>query len=157
MNLSGSKRIKILLARESLIILGLAVILYILVTFFLQNVTIVLPKYRLEFANGEAHAINIFPEINNNYNYRRLLEIAYNPPPKLIDKRIKEFIKAENIKSALKSYSLINSKQVYISRLYSRLLGVTFLLKLLLIYLVLSLIRFIIWALRILVNPSLQR
>lgn len=157
MVLAGSKRIKTMVAKEGLIILLLSMALYFLVTFFLQNMPILLPRYRLEFTNGEMHTINIFPEINNSYNYRRLLEEAYNPSPRLVEKRIKEFIKSENIKPALQSKVYINSHQVYISRLYSRLIGLTFALKLIIIYAVLLFIRFIIWSSRILLKPSSKR
>lgn len=141
-------KIKRIIAREGLIILGLAVVLYLFIFLFLQNVPVALPKYRLEFANGEIHTININPDIRNDSNYKKLLEETYNPPPKLIEKRIKEFIRAGNIKSVLKSLSCINSNQIYISKLYSYLLGVTFILKLAIVYLILLFVRFIIWALR---------
>jgi len=87
-------------------------VLYLFIFLFLQNVPVVLPKYRLEFTNGEIHTININPEIRNNPNYKKLLEEAYSPPPKLIEKRIKEFIRAANIKSVLKSSGCINPNQI---------------------------------------------
>jgi len=146
----GNNRIKRVVAKEALIILGLSCVLYILSHFFLQNVPIVLPRYRLEFANGQAHTINIMPEIRNDSNYQKLLKEAYDPSVKLIDKRIKEFVRQENIKSALKKSDYVNSRQVYLSKLYSRILSVTFILKLAIIYLVLLLARFIFWALRVL-------
>ena len=142
-----TKKIKRIIAREGLIILGLSVVLYLFI-FLLKNVPVALPRYRLEFANGEICAININPELSNDSNYNRLLEEAYNPPPKLIEKRIKEFIRAGNIKSALKSSTRINSSQIYISKLYSKLLGVIFILKLAIVYLILLFARFIIWAVR---------
>jgi len=140
--------IKRIIAKEGLIILGLSIVLYFFIFLFLQNVPVALPKYRLEFANGGIYTIIINPEIRNDSDYKKLLEEAYNPPPKLIEKRIKEFTRAGNIKSVLKSSSCINSHQVYISKLYSYLLGVTFILKLAIIYLILLFARFTIWALR---------
>jgi len=142
-----TKKIKRIIAREGLIILGLSVALYLFI-FLLKNAPVALPRYRLEFANGEICTININPALNNDANYNRLLEEAYNPSPKLIEKRIKEFIRAGNIRSALKSSTRINSIQIYISKLYSKLLGVVFVLKLVIVYLILLLARFIIWALR---------
>lgn len=139
------KKIKRVIAKEGLIILGLSVVLYFFIL-LLQNVPVALPKYRLEFANGEIHAININPEIRNDSNYKRLLQEAYNPTPKLIAKRINEFIRAMNIESALKSSKCINSNQIYISKLYSNLLGVLFILKLAIAYFILLFARFIIWA-----------
>jgi len=142
------KKIKRIIAREGLITLGLAIVLYLFIFLFLKNVPVALSKYRLEFANGEVHTISINPEIRNDSNYKKLLEESYNPPPKLIEKRIKEFIRAGNIKSALKSSTRINSSQIYISKLYSKLLGVIFILKLAIVYLILLFARFIIWAVR---------
>jgi hypothetical protein len=146
----NKKQIKRMLAREGLIILGLAIVLYFFIFLFLRNVPVVLPKYRLEFADGEVYAISINPDIRNDSNYKKLLEEVYNPPPELIEKRIKEFIRAGKIKSALKSSSCINSSQLYLSKLYSRLLGVIFILKLTIAYLILLCLRFIIWSVRIL-------
>lgn len=146
----GKGQVKRIIAREGLIILGLAVALYLFIFFLLQNVPVALPKYRLEFANGEVHNISINPEIRNDSNYKKLLAEAYDPSPKLIDKRIKEFIKAGNIQSTLKSSSCINSKQVHLSKLYSYLLGVAFVLKLIIAYFLLLCARFLLWALRIL-------
>ncbi|MFZ2357143.1 MAG: hypothetical protein WAW67_04930 [Candidatus Omnitrophota bacterium] len=146
----GKIKIKRIIAREGLIVLGLAIILYLFIFLFLQNVPVALPKYRLEFADGKVYTININPEIRNDSNYKKLLEEAYNPTAKLIEKRIKEFTRAGNIKSVLKSSSCINSNQIYISRLYSHLLGVAFILKLAIAYLILLFIRFIVWAIRML-------
>lgn len=146
----NKKMIKRIIAREGLIILSLSVVLYLFIFLFLKNVPVVLLKYRLEFANGEIHTININPEIRNDSNYKRLLEETYNPPAKLIEKRIKEFTRAENIKSRLKSSKCINSNQIYISKIYSYLIGITFILKLAIVYLILLFVRFIIWSFKIL-------
>jgi hypothetical protein len=143
----SNKKIKRIIAREGLILIGLAVIIYA-VLFFLQNIPAALPKYRLEFTNGETHTININPEIRNDNNYKKLLQETYHPSPKLVEKRIKGFIGAENIKSTLKRATCINSTELYISELYSSLIGVTFILKVLITYLALLFIRFIIWAVR---------
>jgi hypothetical protein len=141
-------KIKRIMAREGLIILGLAVALYIFTFFLLQHVPVALPKYRLEFANGEIYTITITPEIRNDSNYKKLLKEAYDPSPKLIDKRIKEFIGAGKVKSALIGARCVNSYQVYLSKLYSYLLGIAFILKLAVIYLVLLFIRFYVWAIK---------
>ena len=145
------KQIKRIIAREGLIILGLSALLCFLLL-FLQTVPVALPTYRLEFANGAKHSISIYPDIRNDSNYKKLLEETYNPSPKLIDKRIKEFIRAGNSTSALQSATPINSGQIYISRLYSKLLGVLFIYKLAIVYFVLLLARFIIWALKTLLE-----
>lgn len=145
----GKGRVKRIIAREGLIILGVAIVLYLFIFFLLQNVPVALPKYRLEFTNGEVHIISINPQIRNDSNYKKLLAETYNPSPKLIDKRIKEFIKAGNIQSTLKSSSCINSSQIYISKLYSYLLGVAFILKVIIAYFILLCVRFFLWPLKI--------
>jgi len=141
------KSFKRIIAKEGLIVLGLAVILYFSLL-ILQNVPVALPKYRLEFANGEICYININPEIRNHPDYNRFLAQAYNPPQKLVDKRIKEFIRTANIQSSLRNSRYINANQVYISERYSYFIGGLFILKLAIVYLVLLLIRFISWAVR---------
>ena len=154
MNLLGSGKMKVFLAREGLIIAGIALVLHFLTTIFLQNVPVVLPKYKLEFLGDESYTISIFPKIRNDNDYQRLLEEIYNPSPRFIDQRIREFTKTANIRSELKSSTYINPKQVYLSKLYSRIVGTAFILKLFAIYLSISFIRFIILALRILMNRS---
>ncbi|MBM3243318.1 MAG: hypothetical protein FJZ12_00565 [Candidatus Omnitrophica bacterium] len=148
--------IKRIIAKEILIIAALAGISYIIFHFILQNVPVVLPKYRLEFANGENYTINIMPEIRAYSNYGKFLEEAYNPPPRLVEKRIKEFSRIMGIKAVLKERKYVNPAQVNLSRLYSRLVGASFPLKLIFIYLFLLFIRFVTWAFRILTKPSLQ-
>ena len=108
----------------------------------------IFPKYRLEFTNGEIHTINISPEIRNDSNYKRLLREIHNPPPRLIEKRVKEFIQMENIKATLKEAKCINPSQLYISKLYSSIISITFIFKVFIIYFTLLSIRFIIWAVR---------
>lgn len=141
------KRVKRIIAKEGLIILGLAVILYFSLL-VLQNIPVGLPKYRLEFANGEIYSISINPEIRNDSDYNRFLAQAHNPSQKLVDKRIQEFIRTANIQSPLKSSKYINSNQVNISKIYSYFIGRLFILKLAFVYLILLLIRFINWAVR---------
>jgi len=136
-----------------LILIGLAIILYALML-IIRNVNVTIPKYRLEFVNGETQVISINPEIRNDYNYKKLLEEIYKPSPSLIEKRIREFIKAENIKSALKEAKCINSNQIYISQLCTNFIRTNFILKVLIIYLILLIIRFFLWALRVLVREE---
>jgi hypothetical protein len=143
------KKIKWIIAREGLIFIGLGIILYFLML-FLQNIPVVLPKYRLEFTNGQMHSIMINPEIRNDSNYKRLLREVHNPSPKLIEKRIREFMQMENIKSSLKQAKCINSTQLYVSELYSFILGIPFIFKVFVIYLFLLFFRFILWAIKIL-------
>jgi hypothetical protein len=140
-------KIKRVIAKEVLIILGLGIALYFILILF-QNIPVVLPRYRLVFENGETRVLSISPEIRNDYNYRKLLEEAHNPSSKFVERRLREFVKESSIRSALKSSCYINSTQVYLSRLCSRLLGTLFIVKLAIVYLVLLLVRLVAWAVR---------
>lgn len=144
----SKKKIKWIIAREGLIFIGLAIVLYILLL-FLQNITVALPRYRLEFADGQTHTVIINPEIRNDADYKRLLREVHNPSPKLIEKRIKEFMQMENIASTLKEAKCINPGQMRISEFYSSLLSIPFILKVFITYLILLFIRFTIWAIKI--------
>ncbi len=136
-----------IIAKEGLIILGLSAALYLFVMIF-QNMPVALPKYRLQFADGRAYTISINPKLNNDPNYKNLLKDAYNPAPRLVDERIKEFIATVKIKSALKSYRCVNSLQIYISSLYSQFFGLLFVFKVAIVYFILLFLRFILWAVK---------
>lgn len=136
-----------IVAKEGLTILGLSAALYLFVMLF-QNMPVALPKYRLQFADGRAYTISINPKLNNDPNYKNLLKDAYNPTPRLVDGRIKEFIKTVSIKSPLKSYRCVNSIQIYVSSLYSRFFGLLFIFKVAFVYFILLFLRFILWALK---------
>lgn len=138
------KKLKWIIAREALILIALAVMLHGLLS-FLQNTAVVLPQYRLEFADGRSRTIIIHPQIRNDYDFKRLLQESHHPPPKLVEKRVKEFIKREKIKSRLKSVTCVNSKALFLSGLYSSLFGINFLYKLAAVYIALMLLRFILW------------
>jgi len=143
----NKKTVKRIIGKEGLIVLGLAIVLYLFIL-LLQNIPVALPRYKLEFADGGIYTININPEIRNNSDYKKLLKEIYNPSSQLINKRIKEFTKTTNIKSALKSFRCINTNQIRISELYSYLIGVLFIIKLAIMYLFLLLARFIVWAIK---------
>lgn len=134
-----------LIAKEGLIILGLAVVLYIFVMIF-QNMPVALPKYKLTFADGRKYTINIQPKLSNSSSYKVLLKNAYNPSQKVVQERIKEFIKTANIKPALKGSQFVNSFQVRVSELYSQFFSLLFVLKVLIVYFILLFLRFIFWA-----------
>ncbi len=136
-----------IIAKEGLIVIGLAIVLYA-VLHFLPEIPVVFPKYKLEFLNGETYTIKVYPEIRNGYNSNEVIEDALNPPPKLIEKRIKEFTDTAHIKSGLKGSRYVNSTAVYWYKLFISFFGKFFVLKVLIVYLVLLLIRFIVWALR---------
>jgi hypothetical protein len=143
----NKKQINWIIAKEGLIIIGLAIVLYLLMRVFSQ-IPIVFPRYQLEFVNGETHTINIYPEIRSGYNSKEIMDAALNPTPKVIAKRIKEFMDTAGIKSALKEPRCVNRGAVYGSKVLVRFLNKPFVLKLFILYLILLLGRFIIWAVR---------
>jgi hypothetical protein len=143
----NKKKINWIIAKEGLIIIGLAIVLYLLMRVFSQ-IPIVYPKYRLEFVNGETHTINIYPDIRSGYNSKEIIDAALNPTPKIIAKRIKEFMDAAGIKSALKEPRRVNPGAIYGSKLLVRFLNKPFVLKLFILYFILLFSRFIIWAVR---------
>ncbi|MFA5089965.1 MAG: hypothetical protein WC510_02875 [Candidatus Omnitrophota bacterium] len=141
------KKIKRIIAIEGMIIIGLAVVLYVILR-FLPEMPVVFPKYKLEFLNGETYTINIYPEIRSGYNSKEIIKEALHPPPKLIEKRIREFIDTARIKSDLGESSCVNSNAVYRSELSISFFGKVFIVKVLILYLIFLPIRFILWALR---------
>ncbi|MFA5340103.1 MAG: hypothetical protein WC317_08195 [Candidatus Omnitrophota bacterium] len=136
-----------IIAKEGLIIIGLALILYAILH-FLPEMPVIFPKYKLEFLNGETYTIKIHPEIRNGLNSNEIIEATLNPPPKVIEARIKEFTESAHIKSKLKSLSYVNSASVRFYRFFFSFFGKFFVLKVLIVYLVLLLIRFVVWAVR---------
>ncbi|MBU0503520.1 MAG: hypothetical protein ABH882_03780 [Candidatus Omnitrophota bacterium] len=147
------KKIKRIIAREGLIIIGLVIVLYAILR-FLPAIPVVFPKYQLEFINGETYTINIYPEILSGYNTKEIMKEALNPPPKLIEKRVKEFIDIARIKSELKESRFVNSNAVYRSELSTSFFGKVFIVKVFILYLILFPIRFIGWALRTLLRKE---
>lgn len=141
------KKIKQIIAKEGLIIIGLAIVLYAILR-FIPAMPVVFPKYKLEFVSGEKYTIEIYPEIRSGYDSKEIMKEAFNPPPRLIEKRIKEFIDTAHIKSELKDSSCINLNAIYRSELSVFFFGKVFIVKIFIIYLIFFPIRFILWALR---------
>lgn len=143
-----------IIAKEGLIIIGLALILYAILH-FLPEMPVVYPKYKLEFVNGETYTIKIHPEIRNGLNSNEIIEATLNPPLKIIEERVKEFTEAAHIKSKLKSLSYVNSAAVRFYKFFFSFFGKFFALKVLIAYSILLLIRFVTWSLRTLKrNPA---
>jgi len=141
-----TKRIDKIIAREGLIIIGLGIVLYFSTSFLCQHISAIFPKYRIEFTNGKAYTIDIYPDYYYSKNSKQELREFFHPNGKVIQKRINEVIKRENIDSSLKETKLINSKQLYFSEQLFNLLSLGLFIKVIIIYLLLALIRFIIWA-----------
>jgi hypothetical protein len=139
------KKIRWILAKEGLILLASAVVIYVALL-FLRDIPVVYPKYRLEFENGDVRTIYIRPEIRNDFDYKRLLREVHNPEPGLINKRIEEYRRMEGISPSLKEAKCVNTAALGISELYSSLLGVMFIFKVLIVYGMILTVRFIAWS-----------
>ena len=140
--------IKKIIAKEGLIIIAIGVLLYFSVLLFCQNVPIVLPKYRAQFANGSSYIVTIYPDIaySSVLNPKAFLKAVHNPAPKLVSKRIEEFAQRANVHSLLKESSCINSWQLRLSEAYSFILSQGLAVKILFVYFLLLLARFVYWA-----------
>lgn len=108
------------------------------------------PKYRAIFANGEKHIFTVYPENNDSINFREFLKAAYNPSSDLIHKHLDELIKSENILSQAIEIEYISSKHENIVHSYHNFISLNILLKIAVIYFILLLIRFIVWAIKML-------
>lgn len=145
-----TKRIDKIIAREGLIILALGIVLYFSSSFLCRHIAAVFPKYRAEFANGKAYTIDIYPDYYYSTDSKSELRRFFHPNEKVVQKRINELTKRENINSPLKETKLINSKQLYLSEQLFNLLSLNLFIKVAILYFLLAIIRFIIWAVRIL-------
>mgnify|MGYP001562333922 CR=1 FL=1 len=146
-----NKGIKRIIAKEGLIFIVIAIVLYFIFLYLSPNMPVVVPKYKLIFANGESYAIDIHPEISYEDVSvpKKFLKTVQSPPSKLISKRIQEFIKLKNISSSLKEARCINSRMLSLSNTVYSFLMLNLFLKALIIYCFLLLVRFIIWAVKI--------
>ncbi len=145
----NKKNIKRIIAREGLVLLGIGVILYFILS-AIPDIPCRFPKYKLVFNNGESYILTISPELSQNYNKKKFIEEALNPSPQLVSKRINEFIKDNKIGSEIKEAKQVNYKEVSFNKLILSFFLVSFVIKVIVIYFILFIIRFIICALRIL-------
>ena len=58
------KKIKGIVAREGLILIGIAAIGYLFILFFPRDIPVEYPKYKAKFANGTVYTIDIYPDID---------------------------------------------------------------------------------------------
>ncbi|HTZ10997.1 MAG TPA: hypothetical protein VMD04_01270 [Candidatus Margulisiibacteriota bacterium] len=146
------RKIKLLIAKEGLIIIAIALLLYAFKT-YIPSLAFPYPKYKLEFQDGSSNTIEIYPEIktfeiSGRGSSSALVARYQHPAQELISKRITQFIKASNKKSPLLNAKCVNGTQLYWYRLYFDFFFQSLLIRTLSIYLFLVLIRFILWALR---------
>lgn len=147
-----NKGIKRIIAKEGLIFIVIAIVLYFIFLYLNPNMPVVMPKYKLIFMNGESYVIDIHPQISYEdvSAPKKFLKTVQSPPSKLISKRIQEFIKLKNISSPLKEARCINPRILSLSNTVYSFLMLHLFLKALIIYCFLLLVRFIIWAVKIL-------
>lgn len=144
-------KIKKIIAREGLMLIALAVVLYFVLS-FCGRVPVALPKYKAQFTDGKEYIIDIYPDINYSkaLNSKALLKEIHNPQPKLVLRRIEEFAKRTGIKSKVIDTRCVNKLQLRLSRAYAGILSQPFMVKALFIYVLLLIGRFIVWAVRLL-------
>lgn len=145
-------QIRRIIAKEGLIFIAVAIILYFVFSGLGANMPVVVPKYKVIFTNGEVYAIDIQPEISykNVTLPKNFIKTVQNPPSKLISKRIQEFAKLKNIRSSVREARCINSKILYLSGAFYSFLMSSLFLKTIFVYLFFLLIRYIIWAVKVL-------
>ncbi|MDO8661984.1 MAG: hypothetical protein Q7K98_02020 [Candidatus Omnitrophota bacterium] len=148
------KKIKRIIAKEGLIIIAIAAIMYIFKT-FVPSFTFPYPKVKLAFQDGTSNIIEIYPEMTTSELAGKigpsgLIKKYHCPTPELISKRIDKFIQENKKTSALVDKKCVNEKQLYLYRAYFNFLFQPLPFRTLTIYLFLLLIRFIGWAVRVL-------
>lgn len=146
------KKIKLIIAKEGLIIIAIGILLYAFKT-FVPSLPFPYPKYRLEFQDGSSNIIDIYPDINTSelagkISPNELVKRYHYPTPELISKRTEKFIRDNKKSSLLLDAKCVNERQLYWYRAYFNFLLCSLFFRTFSIYFFLLLIRFIIWALR---------
>lgn len=150
------RKIKWIIAKEGLILLGAGVILYFILS-AVPGVSCKFPKYKLVFQNGESYIVTISPEFSQHHDKKRLVREALDPPPQLVSRRINEFIRDNKIASEIKEARQINSREVGASRLLFSFFSLLFIVKVAFVYSIFCIIRFVAWALRTLREKALKK
>lgn len=142
--------IKRIIAKEGLILLGLAGLLYFIIPPLYRNIPVVFPSYKVQFTNNDAYTVVIYPDMNYEdiSNSKLFLKQIHNPPQKLISKRIDELSKKVKAVSPLKYARCVNQWQVRLSEFFSLILAQSLLIKILFAYCFLAIIRFIFWSVK---------
>ena len=140
--------IRRIIAREGLIIILIGLILGFSFSFLRQNIPAAFPKYRLEFNDGRVYIIDIHPDYYYAPDAQRAMREFFEPGSRILEKRRNEFIKQADIRSPLKEARLIRTWQLYLSRLLFKFLSINLLLATGIIYLFLTIPRFIFWAIK---------
>ena len=140
--------IRRIIAREGLIIILIGLTLGFSFSFLRKNIPAAFPKYRLEFSDGRVYIIDIHPDYYYAPDAQKAMRELFEPGPKILEKRLNEFIKQANIRSSLKEARLIRTWQLYLSKLLFKFLSVNLLLAVGIIYLLLIIMRLVFWAMK---------
>ena len=130
-------------------------IIFYLFRTFIPSLPFPYPEYKLEFQDGSSNIIDIYPdiitsELAGKINPKELVKRYHYPAPELLSKRTDKFIRDNKKSSLLLDAKCVNEKQLYWYEVYFDFLFQPLLFRTLTIYLFLLLIRFIIWAVRML-------
>jgi|GEM_PF-1385489 len=143
------KKIKWMIAREGLVILAIAAVFMLAKGAVFSKIEFLPPQYKLQLADGSSLCMRIYPEIHPSgaFNPEFFAEM-YHPSPALVDKRIKEFAASNKIVCA--GATRVASWRDGIQERAADFLARNIFLQIGLVYLFLSILRFVIWAARIL-------
>lgn len=139
------QKLRRIVAKEGLIILGLGIALYLILT-IMPHPAFTFLKYKLELGNGDSYVVTISPELSDNYDKKRVIAESFHPSPQLIIKRLNEFMRDNNINQEIKNSYPINSKEIALQSFAVSLLTLNFFIQLAIMYSILLLTRFIVWA-----------
>ena len=143
------KKIKWLIAREGLIVLAIAAVFMLAKGAVFSKIEFLPPQYELHLTNGSRMYIRIYPEIHPAAAFNpACFKEMYHPSPALVDKRIKEFTESNQIVCV--NASRVASWRDGIQEHAADFLARNIFLQIGLVYLFLSILRFVIWAARIL-------
>jgi len=145
-------KINRIIAREGLIIIVIALVLYLFKT-YVPSLPFPYPQCKLVFQDGSSTIIDIYPDIRaqelaGKISPNEIVKKYHYPGPELISKRTEKFIRDNKKSSPLVETKRVNEKQLYWYRAYFNFLFQPLPVRTLSIYIFLLLLRFIAWALR---------
>lgn len=143
------KKIKRVIAREGLILLEIAFILYCAGLFLFSKFIPPKSEYKVTLLDDSIRYIPIYPDAGS-FNYSTKIEVMrkiYEPTQSLIMQRVKEFEEREKV-TVVGSVEAVSSpgKSIMMVLLYFIMVGLLF--QTIYIYLFVSLLRFIFWAIK---------
>jgi hypothetical protein len=145
----NKNKVKRIIAREGLIIIAIVAIFELAQVFLFSKIDFSPPMYKIQLSNGSCMYVAIYPEIHTTSNSSHdLIAEMYNPSLTVVKKRIKEFTEMNRINCV--NASRIRSWRDAIKEQAAYFLTLNIVLQGLILYLSVSILRFIIWAVRML-------